>query len=69
MPRADNIRPYKHLLKLLFAVGEKAGVGVGQEAGGYEGIHVAGVGTELQIGHIGRHLVAFCGGLLAHYIA
>ena len=43
---------------LLRGRGEAPGIGVGQEAGAHEGIHVAGIGGKLQIGHIGGKLRA-----------
>ena len=39
---------------------------MGNKAGGHKGIHVAGVGGKLQIGHIGHDLIALFDGLIAH---
>ena len=40
---------------------------MGQEAGGHEGIHVAGVGAQLQVGHVGGNLGALGIGLVADH--
>ena len=39
---------------------------MGQEAGGHKGIHVAGIGGKLQIGHVRGHLRGLGGGFVAH---
>ena len=44
--------------------GKAACVGVGEEAGGYEGIHVAGMGGQLHVGHIPCDLLGLGIGLV-----
>ena len=50
----------------LNTVGKQTAVGMGDEAGGDKGIHVARVGAQLQIGHVGGDLGRFGNGIVAH---
>ena len=62
------VRPYAlsgaYIGAPLRPLGEAAGVGVGEEAGGDEAVHIAGVGGELHIGHILRHFLSLVVGLV-----